>query len=693
MFEQKTNVSSKLKATGKFTRNLLLVSMLGLPLFTQAQAPTHTSEISAVNSNPGAQRIHDVHVLANGNYVVTWLGGGVVAYEQAQTFDSNGNKLGPEISLNTGGQIIPLENGSFLVIDFENRYSFNQSNVSIQKYTSSGMADSSSYKLPLSTTVASADDTFKEFKVTKLSNNKLAIAFGTENIYTKIINIGSTITAQDAVKTSAVASGYKPDINVTTLENGDFIVTWVGRLSAQNDKPIYFQRYNNQGQAIGENKVLNSLHKDIYVPDIGIDATKNGGFIMTWPSTVDNSTYNLLGQTFSADGQSQSVPFQINTDPMRVRDAQSDVSVTANGDFLVTWSQTSSQNYDTNIYLQAINADGTKSGDKVLVDTNTTLYEPLPMIGDLQAGNFVLVWVANIYSAADTPEVLSQHFTLSSPQLPNELTATVPSGPIYVGDTIELPLSATGTNIYGIDSVLTVNNSNIAQVTGGSYGEFLPTGQRLTIPVNHTDSSWESALSLKAPYEAKTGQGQYATVTLVANNPGSTSVSLSSQFTNENGQYIYQGQYNYTLTVLESVFLTGDVSSLQSNGDYSQITITINGEPVQINADGTFKIRADIGNATVVISAPGFISGEKQLTLSPNQADLDFGPVQLTAGDSNGNEKIDIGDLTQLLASYRSTSAEPNYTPSADFNRDNKIDLQDLTLLGKNFGKQGPQPF
>nr|WP_290444277.1 dockerin type I domain-containing protein [Pseudoalteromonas sp. XMcav2-N] len=94
----------------------------------------------------------------------------------------------------------------------------------------------------------------------------------------------------------------------------------------------------------------------------------------------------------------------------------------------------------------------------------------------------------------------------------------------------------------------------------------------------------------------------------------------------------------------------------------------------------------------MALSAPGYLTAEKQVNLATGQADINFGQINLVGGDSNGDNQIDIADLTLLLGAYRSIEGQQNgYVMAVDFNRDGAINLRDLTLLGANFGKQGPQ--
>ena len=58
--------------------------------------------------------------------------------------------------------------------------------------------------------------------------------------------------------------------------------------------------------------------------------------------------------------------------------------------------------------------------------------------------------------------------------------------------------------------------------------------------------------------------------------------------------------------------------------------------------------------------------------------------ISLIAGDTDGNNKIDVVDYAKLILNYKSTSAV-----SSDFNSDGIVNMTDLTMIISNFGKLG----
>jgi hypothetical protein len=59
-------------------------------------------------------------------------------------------------------------------------------------------------------------------------------------------------------------------------------------------------------------------------------------------------------------------------------------------------------------------------------------------------------------------------------------------------------------------------------------------------------------------------------------------------------------------------------------------------------------------------------------------------PVTLLGGDINGDNTIDIRDLSYVAYHFGGPDAQ------SDINGDGRVDILDLTLIAGNFGTKGP---
>ncbi|KZN55841.1 dockerin type I domain-containing protein [Pseudoalteromonas luteoviolacea] len=677
---------------------IALMTLLSMPLVSHASTPTKIGEELLVNATANQNEsvgTTAVTQLNDGKYVVTWHAKDTAAnttFIRGQIFSSNSTPVGNAFTIDSfdstatnirsmRNNVSHLNDGGFL-ISWERANTLNpsKSDIVAKRFSATGTAG-------VTFTIVSAVSQYTKSSHAVLEDGNTVITWHSQNstsgnfdIFAKVYDQNLNLVKNTFSATSSEI-GDKKEASVTALKNGGFALTWQG-----HGDDIYGRVFNANYQYSGSPVKVNTTTGG-YQAFADVAGLTDGGFVVVWES---QSNEHILGsdryvytQRFNADGTKSGIETKVNT--YSTNHMHTTVTGNTSGGYVVAWSSMSQDGDVWGVYTREYQSNGNADGNPIRVNTFTQGSQMYPNTALLSNGEFLVTW-----SDLGRKSIHAQQFTFNEAPA-YELSASIPTNAVFEGDIIELPITAKGANIYGIDALMTVNDSLVANFYDGSYGEFLPTAERIALPIGVTDNQWESASTIKAPYQAKTGEGLYATVKLIANKPGTVNIHLQSQFTGSDGNYIYQGQAGYVITVLESVILSGNVADLGVTGDLSQVTILINGQEIQINSDGSFSSQVGIGDVTISISAPGFLSAEKQFTLSPNQADINFGNVALVAGDSNGDNSIDIGDLTQLLGSYRTTSTDPMFTPAADFNRDNKINLQDLTLLGKNFGKQGPQ--
>ena len=56
-------------------------------------------------------------------------------------------------------------------------------------------------------------------------------------------------------------------------------------------------------------------------------------------------------------------------------------------------------------------------------------------------------------------------------------------------------------------------------------------------------------------------------------------------------------------------------------------------------------------------------------------------------GDTNGDGKVDIGDIYAIALSFGACYPGPNWNPELDLNQDGKIDIRDIFIVARNFGE------
>ncbi len=105
-----------------------------------------------------------------------------------------------------------------------------------------------------------------------------------------------------------------------------------------------------------------------------------------------------------------------------------------------------------------------------------------------------------------------------------------------------------------------------------------------------------------------------------------------------------------------------------------------------IGVDGAFLFsNMDPGTYALEASAVGHLKARAEFILQAGQ-NVALSPTILTAGDTNGDDLIDLADAVLIAANFDS----PATIQAADLNHDGWVDVRDLALIGADFGRTGP---
>ncbi|MGB8814007.1 MAG: calcium-binding protein [Paracoccaceae bacterium] len=211
------------------------------------------------------------------------------------------------------------------------------------------------------------------------------------------------------INTTTIASQASPSI--ITRPDGGYTVLWTD-YSADNPTDVNLtvdyraQNFTALGTKIGsEIVVANNLNGP--ASPARLTALGDGRFVAIWDtftgSAPDSSGFGLRAQIVNANGTLSGGPFLVNTTTV---DSQinPDITALANGRFVATWSDSSHASTDTSgeaVRAQIFNADGTRSGGELLVNTTTTNSQNDPCITALSTGGFVIAWTDESQTGGD----------------------------------------------------------------------------------------------------------------------------------------------------------------------------------------------------------------------------------------------------------------------------------------------------
>jgi len=191
-----------------------------------------------------------------------------------------------------------------------------------------------------------------------------------------------------------------------------------------------------------------------------------------------------------------------------------------------------------------------------------------------------------------------------------------------------------------------------------------------------------------------TQTGTLATLNFKALRDGSISISGQTKAANSSNTpvtiSINSAAVTITTTSQNSTAKISGLASLSTGISPSRASAALldaSGQVViskSLEDNGSYQLEAPAGTYTLRISAPGYLSAKKSVTLAAGTPVV-VAFVSLFAGDINGDGKIDPLDLISLGAAFEITPT----LAAADLNADGRIDLFDLTLLAKNWRQTG----
>jgi len=374
--------------------------------------------------------------LAGGGFVVTWedrndaydgVADGIdYSGIKAQIFGATGARVGTEFlvsTMTTSDQFYPsisaLPGGGFVVTwqDGSDTHPLGDgsgASVRAQVFDAAGVRVGAEFRVNTQTagdqsTPAVAGLANGDFAITWTdASGTLGDSTGT-SIKTQIFSVeggGGPVDPEpedpgSEFRVNSQATGNQTDSSVAGLANGGFVVSWTDEsaLGDGSGSSIKVQRYDAMGAAVGGEVLVNSATAGNQV-DSWVAGLANGGFVVTWddPSTQGAGTgSSIKAQVYDASGATVGGELLVSSQPAR-ETAGPTVTGLVNGNFVVTWWDDSSQTGDGSglaIRAQLFDATGLKIGTEFAVNTLTDGAQNGPMITALANGGFVATWTDN----------------------------------------------------------------------------------------------------------------------------------------------------------------------------------------------------------------------------------------------------------------------------------------------------------
>jgi hypothetical protein len=370
------------------------------------------SEFLVNTATASGQYNSSVAVLSDGRFIVTWDtsdstqdGSGWAV--KAQLFDANGVKIGSEFLVNTESaglqkrpSVSELSDGGFVIAwESANAQPVGSTwGIKARIFGASGSPVGSEFLV--SSTVGLTD--FNGPSVTTLSNGNFVISWDNslpDNVLARIFSpSGTAIGSTFGINTNLTA---KQDTNdIIGLAGGGFVSVWRTTDSTQdsNSDAVKAQLFDQAGTKIGGEFLINTNVAGSQT-EPAIAALANGGFVATWAAagtsqaSDDGDLTAIKAQIFDASGNKVGGEFLVNTMALHVQ-KQPVVTALPDGRFMIAWVtfDTTQDGNMTSVKGQIFEASGVRVGPEFLINTQALGEQKDLDIATLNDGRIVVTW-------------------------------------------------------------------------------------------------------------------------------------------------------------------------------------------------------------------------------------------------------------------------------------------------------------
>jgi len=210
--------------------------------------------------------------------------------------------------------------------------------------------------------------------------------FGT-NVFQEAFNgTGSSIVSGAMVNSFTENNQYAS--HVAGLEGGGWVVTWESNLQDGNGWGIYQQRYNQNGQGVGGEVLVNSSTAGNQQRSqvVGLEG---GGWVVAF-SSGDALGPALIQQAYSSSGEPLGTQVQVNAGVVGGINFHQ-LAALDGGGWVIAWQAGSASAGNINVYQQVFDASGSPRGARSVISDNTAGPQFHPRVAAIENG-WVAVW-------------------------------------------------------------------------------------------------------------------------------------------------------------------------------------------------------------------------------------------------------------------------------------------------------------
>ena len=204
-------------------------------------------------------------------------------------------------------------------------------------------------------------------------------------VYAQAFNADGTFRGSEyRVNTDTINHQASPAI--AALPDGGYVITWD---DAEYGQGIHAQIFNADGTRRGSEIDVKATGSGEYDPSVAV--LSGGGFVITWWNGSDGSAGGIACQAFNADGTKRGVEVLVNTTTANSQ-LYPDIAALGDGGYVISWQSALQDGSGIGIYAQAYNANGTLRGGEFRANTYTASDQTAPEVAALADGGYVICW-------------------------------------------------------------------------------------------------------------------------------------------------------------------------------------------------------------------------------------------------------------------------------------------------------------
>ncbi|TAN58537.1 MAG: calcium-binding protein, partial [Rhodospirillales bacterium] len=182
--------------------------------------------------------------------------------------------------------------------------------------------------------------------------------------------------------------------SIAGFSNGDYVVTWTSLYQDGSNYGVYARRYDAGGNPLADEFLLNQT-TDLDQANSSVTVLADGSFLVAWNSNhISANSWDIYARHFNRDGSPQSGEFRVNTNVINEQSTPA-VSKLADGGFVVTWQSDGQDGSSYGVYGQRYNALGVSQGAEFRLNQFTSSIQGDSQVIGLKNGGFVAVWASD----------------------------------------------------------------------------------------------------------------------------------------------------------------------------------------------------------------------------------------------------------------------------------------------------------